>query len=463
LNVVEKTKREPIWLHIGAGNLFRAFPAAAQQDLLDAGLTDRGIIACELYDGELIDAAYAPYENKTLLVSLHADGKMGKRVIESIAEAFDGNKHPERLEEILAWPGLQMVTFTITEKGYDNTSIMEKVARGLLARHKKSAPPLALVSLDNVSENGDKLKQGVLSAAEGLNEPGLADYARAMAYPWSMIDKITPRPSGEIAAVLKKDGYKNTKITQTSAGTFTAAFVNAEVCQYLVIENDFPNGRPPLEKAGVIFTDRETVMKAERTKVCACLNPLHTILAVGGMLLNHASISACMADEGLRALVYRAAYKECLPAAENPGVMEPEQFLREVLTERLPNPYIPDTPARIATDTSLKIPVRFGVNLKSRVDCNGTGGADALEAIPFFFAMWLRYLQGTDDNGQPLTLSPDPRLGELQAKTPREILSDASIFGVDLYAAGLGEKVEGMLQALATPGAVRKALDEMYK
>jgi fructuronate reductase len=143
--------------------------------------------------------------------------------------------------------------------------------------------------------------------------------------------------------------------------------------------------------------------------------------------------------------------------AQHPLVINPTAFLREVWQERLPNPYIPDTPARIAADTSQKIPIRFGINLQNRKSY------DDLQAIPFFFALWLLYLKGRDDNGKPIAISPDPRLQELQAKSPRAILSDASIFGVDLYAVGLGERVEAMLEQITPTGAVARALKEMIE
>ena len=84
----ERTKKTPTWLHIGAGNIFRVFVAAAQQDLLEAGLTDTGIIVYEGFDEEIIPKAFAPYDNLTVAVTLHADGKIETREIASIADAF---------------------------------------------------------------------------------------------------------------------------------------------------------------------------------------------------------------------------------------------------------------------------------------------------------------------------------------------------------------------------------------
>jgi fructuronate reductase len=84
----------------------------------------------------------------------------------------------------------------------------------------------------------------------------------------------------------------------TTKNTYIAPFVNAEVPQYLVVEDRFPNGRPPLERAGVYLTDRQTVNDTERMKVTTCLNPLHTALAVYGCLLGYDSIARRNAGPG---------------------------------------------------------------------------------------------------------------------------------------------------------------------
>ena len=88
-----------------------------------------------------------------------------------------------------------------------------------------------------------------------------------------MIDKITPRPSETVKETLSQKGIEGMDIVVTARNSYVAPFVNAEVSEYLVIEDRFTNGRPPLEEAGVIFTDRETVNKVETMKVTTCLNP----------------------------------------------------------------------------------------------------------------------------------------------------------------------------------------------
>ena len=225
------------------------------------------------------------------------------------------------------------------------------------------------------------------------------------------------------------------------------------------------------------MTDRDTVNKTERMKVTTCLNPLHTALAVLGCLLGYKRIYEEMRDDDLRRLVEHIGYAEGMPVVTNPVVLDPRAFLDAVLNERLPNPYIPDMPQRIACDTSQKIPVRFGETIKAYIASDSLE-LSSLRAIPFAIAAWLRYLLAMDDELSPMELSDDPRIPELQEKLadieigkPEScagqldaILSDDSIFGADLCKAGLSGTVEGFFkQMLAGRGAVRSALHELVE
>ena len=287
-----------------------------------------------------------------------------------------------------------------------------------------------------------------------------------------MIDKITPRPDASVVEILGNDGVEELDPVITSKNTYVAPFVNAEECEYLVIEDSFPNGRPELEKGGLMFTTRETVDKVEKMKVCTCLNPLHTTLAVFGCLLGYTKISEEMKDAELKKMVETIGYKEGLPVVVNPGVLDPKEFIDTVINVRIPNPFMPDTPQRIATDTSQKLAIRFGETIKAYQASDGLD-VKSLKLIPMVFAGWLRYLMAVDDEGNKFELSADPlletvcpyvadlRLEENQdveaAVSP--ILKMKNIFGLDLYEAGLADMVIEYLKELtAGVGAVRNTL-----
>ena len=503
--VKRKTLDKPMWVHFGAGNIFRAFPAAMQQKLLNGGHSDRGILVVEAYDEEIVEKAFLPYDNLSIAATLPAAGDIKKSVVASVVHsmALSGNRN--ELSRIFTSASLQIASFTITEKGYalkgaggiilpfiaadmDNPPDKANSAMGLAAallyeRYKAGKLPMTFLSMDNCTHNGDRIKEAVTAfarawAEKGFVEPGFAGYiddTSLVAFPLTMIDKITPSPSVIVKKALEADGLEGMDITVTAKRTVAAPFVNAEETQYFIVEDIFPNGRPPLEMAGTIFTDRATVDKVEKMKVCTCLNPLHTILAVFGLLLNYKTIAEEMKDELLVKFIRRAGFDEGMPVVINPGIIDPGAFIDEVITKRFPNPFVPDTPNRIASDTSAKIPVRFGETLKAYI---ARGDAvDSLTYIPLFAAGWLRYLTGINDSGEPFEISPDPMLETLKGHVGgiklgdsgigdkvKPILSDKSIFGVDLYEHGLGEKVENyLIMMLEGPGAVRRTLENVMR
>lgn len=502
--VSEKAKKEPQWVHFGIGNIFRIFIGGIADGLLEEGIMDRGITCVETFDYDVVDKIYEPYDNLGLSVILKADGTREYKVLGTFAEVVKAQSSVpsqwNRLKEIFSSPSLQMVSFTITEKGYalqkaDGTwfpfvaadiqngpdkavGAMAVLTAMLYERYKAGDYPLALVSMDNCSQNGSRLRQSVLTMTEewqkaGFVDAGFADYVSneaVVAFPWTMIDKITPRPSEQIAADLEVLGVEDMQPVITGKKTYIAPFVNAEKPQYLVIEDSFPNGRPALEKGfGVYMADRETVNLSERMKVTVCLNPVHSATGPLGVVLGYDLFAHMLnTNADMMKMARMVAYDEGLPVVPDPGILSPQKFVNELFEDRFPNEYLGDTNLRLAVDVSQMVGIRFGETIKAYKA--KYGDASRLVAIPLGISGWLRYMLAVDDEGKRYELAPDPMNEELQEQLKdivvgkpetftnqlKPILSNERIFFTDLYQAGLGDKIETMFrEMIAGPGAVK--------
>ncbi len=194
-----------------------------------------------------------------------------------------------------------------------------------------------------------------------------------------------------------------------------------------------------------------------------------------GCLLGYDRIWKEMEDADLVALIKHLGYDEDLPVVVDPKVIDPRAFIEELLTKRLPNKSLPDAPQRIASDTSQKMPIRYGHTLNAYAKAGKD--VSTLTYIPLVIAGWLRYLLAVDDGGKAFACSPDPMLDELQASLSKvklgcsdaalvhevvaPVLSNTEVFDCDLYEMGLGKKVEGLfLEELAGTGAVRSTIQK---
>ena len=505
--VSARAKEAPVWVHFGIGNIFRVFIGGIADGLLEKGMLDWGITCVETFDYDVVDKIYEPYDNLGLSVILHGDGTREYKVLGSLAEAVKAQSSDSaqwnRLKEIFASESLQMVSFTITEKGYalhkadgtffpfveadvnngpdKATGAMAVLVAMLHERYKAGKYPLALVSMDNCSQNGARLRESVLTMAKewqkkGFVEDDFINYVsdeKVIAFPWTMIDKITPRPSEQIADDLEKLGVEDMQPVITSKKTYIAPFVNAEKPQYLVIEDSFPNGRPALEKGfGVYMADRNTVNLSERMKVTVCLNPVHSATGPLGVVLGYDLFAHMLnTNEDMMKMARMIAYKEGLPVVPNPGILSPQAFVDELFNDRFPNEYLGDTNLRLAVDVSQMVGIRFGETIKAYVE--KFGDASSLTAIPLGIAGWLRYMLAVDDNGNKYELAPDPMNEEIQEQfkdivvgkpeTLKEqlkpILSNERLFYTDLYKDGVGEKIENMFrEMIAGSGAVKATI-----
>lgn len=496
-----KAVEAPRWVHFGIGNIFRVFIGSIADGLLEKGLLDRGITCVETFDFDVVEKIYRPYDNLGIQVILDPDGTREVRVLGSLAEAVKAQASDpaqwNRLKEIFRAPSLQLVSFTITEKGYalktpsggwlsyvsadiesgpdGAVGAMGVLTCMLYERFLACGTPIALVSMDNCAKNGLLIRDSVLTMAQEWQKKNFVSEAflswlkdeNAVAFNSTMIDKITPRPAEAIANDLEAMGIEGMQPIVTGKRTYIAPFANAERPQYLVIEDRFPNGRPALEQGfGVYMGDFDTVCKAERMKVTVCLNPAHTAVGPLGVVFGQEHFADMLRDIPVTLKMARQViYNEGMPVVPNPGILSPKAFADEVF-QRFTNLYLGDTNLRLATDASQGLAVRFGETIKSYVAKDGT--AAALTAIPLGIAGFFRYMMGVDDTGTTYELAPDPLAAEIHTALESIVLgqpetyhnqlqpylSNVNIFGVNLYNAGLGEKIEGMfVEMIAGPGA----------
>ena len=197
----ENTAASPEWVHFGAGNIAKAYIADIAEQLISDGSMKTGLILCGEFEKPLVEGIYKAHDNLFINVTLCADGSVKKKICGSIAEAdvLDKDGDMDRLREVFASKSLQMASFTITEKGYvcdasqpktepeDVQNFMGKVAYLLYHRYKNGAYPIAFVSMDNCSHNGDKLKDAMLFYAKLWEDEGFAAYLNdtsKVSFPW---------------------------------------------------------------------------------------------------------------------------------------------------------------------------------------------------------------------------------------------------------------------------------------
>ena len=436
--VSAKAKEAPVWVHFGIGNIFRVFIGGIADGLLEEGVLDRGLTCVETFDYDVVDKIYKPYDNLGLSVILHGDGRRDYKVLGSLAEAVKAQASDaeqwDRLKEIFKSSSLQMVSFTITEKGY--------------ALQKADGTYFPFVQAD--IQNGPDKATGAMAVLVSM----LFERYKAGRFPIALcVEDMQP--------------------VITSKKTYIAPFVNAEKPQYLVIEDSFPNGRPALEKGfGVYMADRNTVNLSERMKVTVCLNPVHSATGPLGVVLGYDLFAHMLnTNEDMMKMARMVAYDEGLPVVADPGILSPQAFVDELFNDRFPNEYLGDTNLRLAVDVSQMVGIRFGETVKAYV--KKYGDASRLTAIPLGIAGWLRYMLGVDDEGNRFELAPDPMNEELQEQFKdivvgqpetfkdqlKPILSNERLFFTDLYKDGVGEKIEDMFrEMIAGPGAVKATI-----
>jgi mannitol 2-dehydrogenase len=443
-------------VHFGVGGFHRAHQAMYIDRLLEKGLAKAwgicgvGVMPADRKMKEALDAQDGLYT----LVLENPDGTRDARVIGSIVDYLYAPDDPEAVIELLAAPTTRIVSLTITEGGYnidsikaDEVSVFGLVAEALARRRDRGIPSPTIVSCDNIEGNGDVARHAFTTFAERVH-PGLAAWiTRNTRFPNSMVDRITPATTPEVIENLKNE-----------FGVDDRWPVVAEPFTSWVLEDDFSDGRPPLEEVDVLLV--EDVRPYELMKL-RLLNASHQSLCyfayLSGYRLVHDAASDPLFAEFLMRYMDEEATPTLLPV---PGIDLPEY--KQTLIERFANPGVRDTVARLCFGSSDRIPKWLLPVIRANLASDGPIRLSAATV-----ASWARYDEGVDEAGEPIdvqdqladTLVP---LARAQRDNPTSFIENTDVFG-DLATSGrFVEAYTSALESLHRDGA-RRTLEALLR
>ncbi|NIJ78342.1 fructuronate reductase [Xanthomonas campestris] len=407
-------------VHLGAGAFHRAHQAVYLDDLL-AQDPSWAICAVSLHSAGVRDAL-RPQDGLYTLALLDEHPQL--RIIGAIREVLCAADEPAAVLARLADPAVRLVTLTVTEKGYclagdtldlAHPDIVHDIASpgtprsaigylvaGLQQRRQQGSAPFTVLSCDNLPDNGSLLRSAVLRLTQ-QHDPALAAWIdRQVSFPRSMVDSITPATDDALRANV-----------QAQTGLHDAWPIQRERYSQWVIEDRFCNGRPALERAGVILSD--DIAGYARAKL-RLLNGPHSALAYLGSLLGLETVADAMHHRQLAAFVEALMRADIAPTLQPMPGFDPQHYIDAILA-RFRNPAIRHLLAQIAWDGSQKIPVRL---LSAISDALDAGRRIDRLCIPV--AAWLQFVRRQAANGVALV---DP-LGEVLSDIGRSTTGDAS-------------------------------------
>ncbi|OJZ76326.1 mannitol dehydrogenase [Mycobacterium paraffinicum] len=371
--------------HIGAGHFHRAHQAAYINLLLQQGLArDWGICGVGVMptDWTMRDVLNDQDGLYTLILE-NPNGSRDAQVIGSIVDYRYAPDDPESALEVLAAASTRIISLTITEGGYRDPDgpAFALITEALARRRDQGIPAPTVVSCDNIENNGEVAKRTVIASAEH-RDPALAEWvAQNARFPSSMVDRITPATTLEMAAEVRRDFGVNDR-WPVVAEPFTA----------WVIEDDFADGRPPLEQAGVLMVDDVRPYELMKLRL---LNAGHQCLAYFAHLCGFRFVHEAARDPLFAAFLLSYFETEAIPTLPPvPGIDLHEYG--HTLVERFANPAVRDTVARICAYSSDRIPKWL-----FPVICDNLANDGPVQLAAAAVASWARYAEGTDEWGKP--------------------------------------------------------------
>src|SRR3984957_4157553 len=453
-------------MHFGVGNFHRAHQAVYLDDLFARGRDhDWAIVGAGVRDPDKAGRA-ALQQQDWLTTIVEQEGAHSKtRIIGPHIDFIPPGDAAANLER-LSRPEIRIVSLTITEGGYyiapathafDSAhpdiaadaryidapkTVFGLIVAGLARRRAAGVAPFTVMSCDNIPGNGHVTENAVAGLAE-LADPELARWIRAnVAFPNSMVDRITPATTDRERAILRD-----------KCGLEDSWPVFCEEFRQWVVEDKFPGGRPALETVGVTFTSDVSPYELMKIRI---LNGGHAAIAYPAGLLDIHFVHEAMADEQIRAFLEKLTKSEIQPVVPPPPNTKLDDY-RELIARRFANPKIGDTIQRLCFDGSNRQPKFILPTVADRLKAGWS-----FRGLALVSALWCRYCHGETESNKAIAPT-DPGWERIQAAAkqargdPRAFLGLRDIFGKLAEQPAYVSAFSGALSALWADG-VRSTL-----
>ena len=384
------TSAQPGVVHLGLGAFHRAHQAMVFDQLLREGDMRWGIHGVGMTQPGLVnklraqDGLYAVRVAGANGIEWHVPGALWQTSVATTERQHALNA--------IAAPSTRWITLTVTEKGY-TPALAQLLIDGLRLRHAAGQAGLTIASCDNLQGNGHKLK-AILHATASSQDAELMTWIDARcAFPCSMVDRIVPAATDEVAAAAKE-----------ALGMQDESALSTETFWEWVIEDNFvdPSDAALLSRCGVRVTSQ--VHSYEEAKL-RMLNGSHSAMALMGAITGRAHIADCIGSEHIQEFVHRLMTQEVAPHLSRADWAD----YRDALIQRFGNPYLKHSVHQIATDSSQKIPQRWPPSVLGQMAKGQSFEHHALAA-----AVFLRYTLAKDEQGKAYALN-DPQAESLMA------------------------------------------------
>ncbi|HOZ33004.1 MAG TPA: mannitol dehydrogenase family protein [Tabrizicola sp.] len=420
LPAYDRSRLTPGIVHIGLGNFHRAHMAVYLDDLFARGLGhDWAIIGAGVREGDarMRDALKAQ-DCLSTVIELDPAGRSARR-IGSMIDFVPVDPDNAALIAAMTRPEIRIVSLTVTEGGYfidpatgrfdprapeiahDGANpatpgtAFGAIVAALRARKSAGIPPFTVMSCDNLPGNGHVTQAAVIGTAR-LSDPALADWIQAnVAFPNGMVDRITPATGPR-----ERD-------MAAAFGLVDPVPVTCEPFRQWVLEDNFPQGRPPLEAVGVTLTPHVHAFEMMKIRI---LNGGHATIAYPGGLMDIEYVHQAMAHPLILGFLNKVETEEIIPYVPPVPDTDIADYYR-LIVQRFSNPEVADTERRLCLDGSNRQPKFIIPSLR---DALAAGGK--IEGLALVSALWCRYCYGTTDSGTPIPAN-DPNWDYLQAQS----------------------------------------------